>query len=301
MNQSFDTMKSKTLIRFDWAMKRLLRNKANFGVLEGFLSELFGQDIKIQKILESESNMEDPTDKFNRVDLLAENQKGEMLIIEVQNQDELDYFHRMAYGTSKIITEYLDLGQAYENLKKVYSVNIVYFDLGQGEDYIYKGTTDFWGLHKKDKLMLSDKQKFKYTHSEPGQIFPEYYLLKVNQFDDTAENSLDEWIYYFKNNEIPDSFQAKGLDKARKILKYDKLSESEKATYKRHIENLRYKASMISTLKSKAEFEIYKKGKKEVEQKIATKLIEKGMDIEAVSEITGLPPEAIQKIINEKK
>lgn len=28
-------------IRFDWAMKRMLRNKANFGVLEGLLTTLF--------------------------------------------------------------------------------------------------------------------------------------------------------------------------------------------------------------------------------------------------------------------
>ncbi|MBP7215526.1 MAG: hypothetical protein KBA52_07820 [Candidatus Kapabacteria bacterium] len=47
---------SKKLIRFDWAIKRLLRNKSNFVVLEGFLSELLFDDIKIEQILESESN-----------------------------------------------------------------------------------------------------------------------------------------------------------------------------------------------------------------------------------------------------
>ncbi|MBF0112793.1 MAG: hypothetical protein HQK74_08695, partial [Desulfamplus sp.] len=60
------------LVRFDWAMKKLLRNKANFEILEGFLSELIKQDIKIEKILESESNRAAFDDKQNRVDLLAE-------------------------------------------------------------------------------------------------------------------------------------------------------------------------------------------------------------------------------------
>ena len=46
-------------IRFDWAMKRLLRNKANFAVLEGFLTTLLRDRIKIQKLLESESNQEE--------------------------------------------------------------------------------------------------------------------------------------------------------------------------------------------------------------------------------------------------
>ena len=51
-------------IRFDWAMKRLLRNKANFAVLEGFLTTLLRDRIKIQKLLESESNQEEEFDKY---------------------------------------------------------------------------------------------------------------------------------------------------------------------------------------------------------------------------------------------
>ena len=58
-------MSSRKLISFDWAMKRLLRSKANFEILEGFLSELTGEDITILEILESESNKEDRADKFN--------------------------------------------------------------------------------------------------------------------------------------------------------------------------------------------------------------------------------------------
>jgi predicted transposase/invertase (TIGR01784 family) len=103
----------KKLIRFDWAIKRLLRNKANFVVLEGFLSELLYDDIKIERILESESNQETDEDKFNRVDILCLNSKGELVIIEIQNTYEIDYFHRMAYGTSKAVAEHLELGEAY--------------------------------------------------------------------------------------------------------------------------------------------------------------------------------------------
>ena len=70
----------KNLIRFDWAVKRLLRNKANFVILEGFLSELLGEDIFIQEILESESNKDNKYAKFNRVDLLVKNLKGELMV-----------------------------------------------------------------------------------------------------------------------------------------------------------------------------------------------------------------------------
>ena len=70
-------------MRFDWAMKRLLRNKANFSVLEGLLTTLLAEKIVIQKLLESESNQEDAYDKYNRVDLLAENAKGELIILSL--------------------------------------------------------------------------------------------------------------------------------------------------------------------------------------------------------------------------
>ena len=119
----------KKLVRFDWAMKKMLRHKANFDILEGFLSELLGDEVKIKQVLESESNKETEDDKFNRVDILVENQKGELIIIEVQSTQEHDYFHRMLYGASKAIAEHIKEGQAYANVKKVISITIAHFDL----------------------------------------------------------------------------------------------------------------------------------------------------------------------------
>ena len=141
-------------IRFDWAIKRLLRNKANHVVLEGFLSVLLNDDIKIETFLESEGNQESSEDrstsgrsfpkgleKYNRVDLLCEDSKGELIIVEVQNDRAYSYFHRMLYGTSKAVTDYIELGQDYEKVRKVYSINIVYFELGQGNDSVASTTT----------------------------------------------------------------------------------------------------------------------------------------------------------------
>lgn len=167
---------SKKLIRFDWAVKKLLRNnrnadRANFAVLEGFLSELLFDDIRIEKILESEGNQETEDDKFNRVDILTQNSKNELIIVEIQNSYEIDFFHRMAYGASKALTENLALGHDYSEIKKVISVNIVYFDLGQGLDYVYRGCTNFYGLHEKDTLGLSDKQKTAFSKENVSDIF----------------------------------------------------------------------------------------------------------------------------------
>ncbi|MCP5049210.1 MAG: hypothetical protein GY940_18720, partial [bacterium] len=88
-------------IRFDWAVKKLLRSKANFGILEGFLSELLKEDVQIQEILESDGNKETSDDKSNRVDLLVKDSNGQLIIVEIQNTRELDYFYKILYNTSK--------------------------------------------------------------------------------------------------------------------------------------------------------------------------------------------------------
>jgi predicted transposase/invertase (TIGR01784 family) len=273
-----------------------LRNKADYSVLEGFLSELLKEEISIQSILESESNQRIESDKFNRVDILVKNSKEELVIIEIQNQNEYDYFHRMAYGTSKVITDYISVGEPYKNIKKVYSINIVYFDLGQGEDYVYHGKTDFYGIHKSDRLKLSEKQSEILGKVEPFQIFPEYYVLKVNQFNDVAKDSLDEWIYYFKNNEIKDEFNAKGISKAKELWRVDNLNEEELRNYHKHIENLRYGASMAWTMQIDAEEKIREDERLKEKIQIARGLKKINISIDAIVTATGLTIEDIEKL-----
>ena len=138
----------ESYIRFDWAMKRLLRNKANYAVLEGLLTTLLEEKVTIQKLLESESNQEDEFDKYNRVDMLAENSKGELVLIEIQNNNEYAYFQRMLFGASKLVTEYINRGQGYDKVRKVYSINIVYFSLGHGKDLYITERRSSWEFMK---------------------------------------------------------------------------------------------------------------------------------------------------------
>ena len=285
---------SKKLIRFDWAVKKLLRNKANFVVLEGFLSELLFDEIKIHKILESESNQEQYDDKFNRVDILTQNSKNELVIIEIQNSYEVDYFHRMVYSTAKTIAENLDLGQSYAEVKKIISINIVYFDLGQGKDYIYKGTTSFEGMHEKDILELSSKQKETFEKNTVAEIFPEYYIIKVNRFNDIAKDTLDEWIYFLKNSEVKDSFKAKGLAEAKNILSTMVLDDDQQYGYNRYLDYLHFKASEAFTEKIQMEEALTNKA-----IEIAKKSLLKQIDIETISEITSLPKSVIEDLKNQ--
>ena len=271
-------MAKETLIRFDWAAKRLLRQKSNFVVLEGFLSTLLNESIKIVRMLESEGNKTDPDDKFNRVDMLAENSRGELIIIEVQNTRELSYFHRMLYGVSKLITEYISEGELYDRVKKVYSVNIVYFDLGQGKDYIYHGRTEFRGVHQKDLLQLSANQQKQFLYKEVGDLYPEYFILRVDMFDKKAVTPLDEWILFLKTSEIPKNAKAQGLSEARERLQRDSMSKKERQQYAAHIEALRYQRSVIHTGWFEGREEGLEEGWEEGWEKGIAEGMEKGME-----------------------
>ncbi len=182
-----DTYK-QTHIRFDWAIKRVLRNKANFGILEGFLSVVLNEKVTITEILDGESNQAKKDQKYNRVDIFVKNSKGELIIIEVQTTYAIDYFLRMLFAQSKAIVEHLGSGQKYKNIKKVYSISIVYFDLGHGIDYVYRGGTKFFGIHNNDELQLSQAQKELFKKESITALYPESIIIKVNDFDDVAKS-----------------------------------------------------------------------------------------------------------------
>jgi predicted transposase/invertase (TIGR01784 family) len=282
----------RKLVSFDWGIKKILRSKANFVVLEGFLSELLHDDIKIKDILESESNKEHAKDKYNRVDLLVRNSKDELIIIEVQFERQADYLHRILYGTSKIITEHIGEGDLYSEVKKVISVSIVYFDIGQGTDYIYKGTTSFIGIHNHETLQLAEAQKLKFDKKCISDIFPEYYLLKLNNFNDIAKDTLDEWIYFFKNSSIKDNFKARGIKEAKKVLDIAKLSDRARKEYSCYVESLHDRASYFDSSFGDG----LRKGRKEQAVETARVLKSKGIDDEIISSSTGLAIEEIRQL-----
>ncbi len=222
-------------VRFDWAVKRMLRDKANFGVLEGLITVLLGEPVHIVELLESESNQESADDKFNRVNIKAKNDRDEYFIVEVQQTREIHYLERVLYGTSKAITEHISLGSTYGDIRKVYSINIIYFDLGRGNDYLYHGKTQFVGVHTKDTLMMNVKENGVLRMRTPEDVFPEYFIIRVNEFNNVAKTPIEEWLDYLKNGHISDDTTAPGLQEARHKLQYMMLSDRERHAYDEHI------------------------------------------------------------------
>ncbi len=302
---------STKLIRFDWAMKRLLRDKANFDILEGFLCALFEDDnVKIISILESESNQEDEDDKFNRVDLLVQDSQNRKIYIEIQNTRETDYLERLLYGTSKIIVENQDLGKDFNEISKVISISILYFNLGIGDDYIYYGTTEFAGLNTGHKLLVKKRvnisetlePKYKFTEKK---IFPEYYLITVERYQDIVKKHIDEWIYMIKNNEVKEGSISKNIDKAAQRLAQINMTDKERKQYEKFLISTLRDQDAIDTAKEEGREEGEKKGeikgiekeKKRRDIDLVRKCLKKGMSVNEISELTDLTIENINKII----
>ena len=244
-------MAKRTFVSFDWAIKKILRDKENFTVLEGFLSELLGFDVIIMNLLESEGNKKSVLDKFDRVDILVQTVRKELMLIEVQYDDEDDYFHRMVYGISKLITEYIAEGQPYGEIKKAFSINIMYYRLGQGKDYIYEYVGNFIGRKKKDILQPTAHQKKKYDIETTADIFPKYYIIRVKSFGKVVAEPLDEWVYFLKNSEIKPEFKAKGMERAKEVLRYENMPNEDKYAYNRYVENRRIEMGVLETAEDK--------------------------------------------------
>ena len=307
---------SDKYIRFDWAIKRLLRQKANFVVLEGFLTVFLGEPITILELLESEGNQLSADDKFNRVDIKALNSKGEIILIEVQNTRELYFLERILYGMAKAITEHIKLGQDYGEVKKVYSISILYFDLGIGSDYLYHGQNQFVGVHTGDRLQIRAKEQDAIVSRFPSEIFPEYILIRVNEFDKVAVTPLDEWMRYLKDGVIASDTTAPGLGEAREQLRYYSLSDTERRAYDEHINDIMIQNDVLNTAKLEGRAEGLAEGRAEgleqgreegraegleqgrMEERLSTarNLKKLGIASDTIAQATGLSLEEIEKL-----
>ena len=299
---------SNKYIRFDWAVKRMLRDKANFAVLEGLITVLTGEKVTIAEILESEGNQESAVDKFNRVDIKAKNERGDIIIVEVQLTRQLYYLRRMLYGVSKAITEHIEIGNKYDKVKKVYSINILYFDLGQGSDYLYHGKTVFTGVHTGDQLRVNTREADEIKMTVPEDVFPEYYIVRVNEFNDVARTPIEEWLDYLKNNRIKEDTSTPGLKEARQRLLYMTMTDAERKAYDEHMDDIMVQNDVLDTAKmeGRAEGRIEGRaegraegrieGRAEEKSEMAKRMKAMGMAIETISQISSLTAEQINQL-----
>ncbi|MCB1797098.1 MAG: hypothetical protein KDJ70_22265, partial [Candidatus Competibacteraceae bacterium] len=153
-----------------------------------------------------------------------------------------------------------------------------------------------------------------FAQTTVSALYPEYYLIKINQFDDMAKDPLDEWIYFLKHEEIKEHFTARGLQAAREKLDILKLPPEERAAYERYADDLHYQASMFLSSYGNG----FNEGRKEGLGKGLQQGLQQGLDqgrqeatlalarsligllsIEVIAEKTGLSQEVIESLSRE--
>ena len=287
-----ERMINEKYVRFDWAMKRMLRDKANFDVLEGLMTVLFGEKITIVELLESEGNQEREDDKYNRVDIKARNSHDEIIIVEIQLSRDYDYLKRILYGVAKNIAEYVDLGHGYRDVKKVYSINIVYFNFGEGKDYLYHGQTILKGVFQHDTLQMNSKARNFLKWAKPEDVFPEYYIIRVNEFNQLAKTPIEEWLDYLKDGHIRDNTDVPGLQAAREKLVYINMSRADQLAYESHLDAVAAMNSAFWTSREEGRAE----ARAEERLGMARKMKAKGYPFDDIVELTSLTAAEVEAL-----
>ena len=118
------------------------------------------------------------------------------------------------------------------------------------------------------------------------------------------KDPLDEWIYFLKNEEIEDTFKAKGLQKAKEQLDMLKLPEDERLAYNRYVDNLHYQAIMVESSygigKLKGEKIGEERGRKKEILHVAINLLDV-LDDATIAKKTGFPLEEVEKLRRNNK
>ena len=288
-------------IRFDWAVSRLLHQKANFGVLEGFLTVFLGEPIKIVEVLENEDNQLLSDDKFYRMEIKAKNSNGEDILVEIQNMTRLYYLERLFYGVPKAISELANLNDTCKEVKKVYSISILYFDLGKGSDYIYVGQNNFVGLHTKDNLLISTREKDTIVSKSTSEIGTTYILVRLNEFNKVAKSPIEEWVEYLKNGFISPEAKALGLQEAREKLRCYSMSNTERYAYDEHINAIMIQNDVLENAMLEGHAEGLAEVRAEERKETAKRLLAMGLSPQQVVDGTMLPLEEVEKLVDEIK
>ena len=259
------------LIRFDWAMKRLLRQKANYVVLEGFLTVVLGEKIKILSIEDSESNQANAKDKFNRVDIIVKNDIGQILIVELQNSDESDYFLRMLYGVSKAITERMKKGDKYHLLQPVYTLSLINDNFSKSESYYHHY-----------KII---------NREDTGEVIPGLEFVIVELTDKFYAETIEErklmilWLRFLKETneklkELPDELQEnEHISKAAELCEIAAFTPEELQRYNAEKEYIRIESALIEGSKRDALAEGEAKGEAKATKKFESIIAQKDHEL----------------------
>ena len=247
----------------DFGFKRIFGTKPNKDLLINFLNSLFDgfQVIKDVKYLNSEHVGDVFAERKAIFDVYCENERGEKFIVEMQN--------------------------AYQKYFKehVYTVALLNFDLEEEAFDKNDINHDVGLLDKKTLKVFNDKLSFKYVE-----------IAKFNKTEEELDTLYDKWLYVLKNlsrlDERPAALKEKVFTKLFEEAEIAKFTPTELKEYEDSLKAYRDVKNSIDTALEKGREE----GKNSKAIQIAKRMLDAGMDIETVMQITDLSKSKIEKL-----
>lgn len=294
---------TKPLISFDYAIKYLLKNQADYEIVESFLSALLATEgyppVKIKALVDPESQKEAKDQKRSIADLVVEDADGIKYMVEIERSYTAHFAHKACFNTSRRIIDSLEQGQDFTQIKKIFHISLLYFEVPQMNHALAFGKTI---LHEVDtchpvSLHLSTQSL---KRLDIYNVFPEYFFICIPKFNDEIRSEIDEWLYLAKHEEIREDFKSKGIGKVSERLQVLKMNDAERNEYWRYLKQCVSEQDYYLCAEAKGLAEGRAKGREEGEEKarleVAKNLIQSGMDRESVVKLTQLGPEQIQKL-----
>ena len=300
--------KDKSLVSFDYAIKYLLKDKGDFGIVEGFISALLNtkgyKNIKILALLETESNKEDSKSKRSLADLIVEDEDHHKYIIEIERNVKDSFIHKSCFNSSRLIVDNLAQREDYTQIIKVFHISLLYFPIGNGNGAIYHGKTIIHEIETNDKLSVHIKNKETGELFDATDILPEYFYISVPLFNDRLEKEIDDWLYVMKYDEVPKNYHSSYMNQVAEKLSILKMTPQERVTYSYYQKKLYNDRDELQFAEARGEArgktEGIEIGKTEGETakaiEIARNLLKAGVSIETIAESTGLAHEQIKEL-----
>jgi len=270
----------------DYGFKRLFGEEPNKGLLLDFLNELLKEEQgKITELTYLKSENLGATELHRKAifDLYCTNERGEKFIVELQKTKQKFFKDRTVYYSTFPLRDQAIIGSEWDfELKKVYTIAIL--------DFVFDA----------DK---NEPNKFRYdvklTDIETNKIFYDklmFVYLEMPKFNKTVEEletRFDKWLFVIKNlhklDRVPEKLRENIFLQLFETAEISRFSQEEYQSYE---DSLKYYRDMKNSLDTAKE-----EGKIEGKIEDAIKMLEKGLEISLISEITGL----IEVDINELK
>lgn len=266
-------------VKRDIVFKRIFAHKGNEEFLTEFLSSLLNikiKNIEIMHDIHLEKDIED--DKLGIIDVRAIINDNSIINIEIQLRNEFNIIERSTFYGSKLISDQLRKNDLYKDIKPVIVICILDYNFFPFEEYI---NDTVMVLNKHRKFDVNENMKYYYIE-----------LPKFRKSNYNRESIINQWLTFIdsENSKELEEIMKKNntIKKANDELEYLEGDEA----FKRKVElREKYERDLASALYNREE-----KGKLESKKEIAKKMIQKGMSLKEIEELTGLTEEELKNI-----